>query len=95
MAGKTPHQVSPKGLGQDHLLLQFLLDVLSREHHALGERNRAGLVGSLRDQTTSDLSQRPCPALKTQAVGACGYFFGFILNCFFQVRKWKSRGRFA
>lgn len=26
---KMPHQVSPKGLGEDHLLLQFLLDVLS------------------------------------------------------------------
>lgn len=37
VAWKTPHQVSPEGLGQDHLLLQLLLDVLSREDHSLGE----------------------------------------------------------
>lgn len=37
LAWKTPHQVSPEGLGQDHLLLQLLLDVLRREDHALGE----------------------------------------------------------
>lgn len=40
VAWKTPHQVSPEGLGQDHLLLQLLLDVLSREDHSLGEEEQ-------------------------------------------------------
>lgn len=40
MAWKTPHQVSPEGLGQDHLLLQLLFDVLSREDHSLGEEEQ-------------------------------------------------------
>lgn len=59
MSWKTPHQVSPKGLGQDHLLLQLLLDVLSREYHALGGRNRAGLWEASWNRTASDLTSAP------------------------------------
>lgn len=57
-AWKTPHQVSPKGLGQDHLLLQLLLDVLSREDHSLGEEEQRRVLreGPGREQGPSGTS---------------------------------------
>lgn len=52
-AWDTPHQVSPEGLGQDHLLLQLLLDVLSRQDHSLvGRRGRE--VGARRGAETEE-----------------------------------------